>query len=52
MHGSAGFADTELRAFEGALALPAIQRAQAGALADLDALGDALYGRVASMAEG
>ena len=51
MHGSASLADAELRVFEAALGLPAIQRAQAGALADLDAVSDALYGRAVPAAE-
>jgi len=52
VHGSAGFADEELGVFESALGLSAIKRAQGGMLADLDALSDALYGRVASAAGG
>jgi len=51
VHGSASLADAELRVFEAALGLPAIQRAQAGALADLDAVSDALYGRAVPAAE-
>ena len=37
--------DAELSDFERALGLSAIQRAQAGLLADMDLVADALYGR-------
>jgi alkylation response protein AidB-like acyl-CoA dehydrogenase len=48
--GAGGVADAELPAFEQALGLPAIHRAQAGLLADMDSIADALYGRSASRA--
>jgi alkylation response protein AidB-like acyl-CoA dehydrogenase len=45
--GAGGVTDGEMSAFEAALGLPAIHRAQAGLLADMDSIGDALYGRAA-----
>ena len=39
--------DSEMAAFEVALGLPAIHRAQAGRIADMDYIADVLYGRVA-----
>ncbi len=42
---AAGPQDTDLGLFEGSLGLPAVHRAQAGLLADMDAARDALYGR-------
>ena len=48
--GAAGVADHEIAAFETALGLPAIHRAQAGLLADMDAVADVLYHRAAKAA--
>jgi acyl-CoA dehydrogenase len=45
--GSASVTDSELAALEAALGLPAIHRAQAGLIADMDYISDVLYGRVA-----
>jgi alkylation response protein AidB-like acyl-CoA dehydrogenase len=45
--GSGGVTDAEMAAFETSLGLPAIHRAQAGLLADMDLVSDVLYGRVA-----
>ncbi|MCC6521118.1 MAG: acyl-CoA dehydrogenase family protein [Polyangiaceae bacterium] len=45
VRGAGGVADGELQAFQAALGLPEIHAAQAGLLADLDAVADALYGR-------
>ncbi|MCK6553792.1 acyl-CoA dehydrogenase family protein [Candidatus Binatia bacterium] len=43
--GGGAVADAEVPAFEAALGLPAIHRAQAGLLADMDAIADLVYGR-------
>jgi len=43
--GAGGISDPEMAAFELALGLPAIHRAQAGLIADMDYLADVLYGR-------
>ena len=43
--GAGGIASSELSAFEAAINLPAIHRAQAGLISDLDHVGDVLYGR-------
>ncbi len=43
--GAGGATDAEIPAFEAALGLPAIHRAQAGLIADMDYLADVLYGR-------
>jgi alkylation response protein AidB-like acyl-CoA dehydrogenase len=48
--GAGGVSDTEIAAFEAALGLPAIHRAQAGLIADMDYIGDVLYGRAAKRA--
>jgi alkylation response protein AidB-like acyl-CoA dehydrogenase len=45
--GAGGVNDAELSAFEAALGLPAIHRAQAGLIADMDFVSDVLYGRAA-----
>jgi len=42
--------ETEMTAFERAVGLPAIHRGQAGLMADMDYIGDVLYGRVAKRA--
>jgi alkylation response protein AidB-like acyl-CoA dehydrogenase len=46
--GAGGVAEAELPAFEASLGLPAIHRAQAGLVADMDRIADALYGRTSS----
>ena len=43
---AADVGDAEMAAFEAALGLPAIHRAQAGLLADMDYVADVLYNRV------
>jgi alkylation response protein AidB-like acyl-CoA dehydrogenase len=45
--GAGGVSDAELPAFETVLGLTAIHRAQAGLMADMDSVGDVLYGRAA-----
>jgi alkylation response protein AidB-like acyl-CoA dehydrogenase len=45
--GAGGVNDAEMAAFETSLGLPAIHRAQAGLIADMDYIADVLYGRVA-----
>jgi alkylation response protein AidB-like acyl-CoA dehydrogenase len=45
--GAGGVTEAELPAFEASLGLPAIRRAQAGLVADMDLVADALYGRAA-----
>ena len=45
--GAGGLTDAELPAFEASLGLQAIRRAQAGLVADMDLVADALYGRTA-----
>jgi alkylation response protein AidB-like acyl-CoA dehydrogenase len=45
--GAGGVSEAELPAFETALGLPAIHRAQAGLIADMDLVADAIYGRAA-----
>jgi alkylation response protein AidB-like acyl-CoA dehydrogenase len=48
--GAGGVSDAEMAAFETSLGLPAIHRAQAGLIADMDYVGDVLYGRAAKQA--
>ncbi|HEV3276532.1 MAG TPA: acyl-CoA dehydrogenase family protein [Terriglobia bacterium] len=43
--GAGGVSDSEMTVFEVALGLPAIHRAQAGLISDMDYIGDVLYGR-------
>ncbi len=43
--GAGGVSDADMPAFEAALGLPAIHRAQAGLIADMDYVADVLYGR-------
>jgi acyl-CoA dehydrogenase len=43
--GAGGIASSELSVFETAINLPAIHRAQAGLISDLDHVADVLYGR-------
>jgi alkylation response protein AidB-like acyl-CoA dehydrogenase len=45
--GAGGVSDAELAAFEASLGLPAIHRAQAGLISDMDLVGDVLYARAA-----
>jgi alkylation response protein AidB-like acyl-CoA dehydrogenase len=45
--GSGGVTDAEMPAFETSLGLPAIHRAQAGSVSDMDHVADVLYGRTA-----
>jgi alkylation response protein AidB-like acyl-CoA dehydrogenase len=45
--GGAGISSAELPAFETSIGLPAIHRAQAGLISDLDFVADVLYGRAA-----
>jgi acyl-CoA dehydrogenase len=45
--GAGGVSDAELPAFEASLGVAAIHRAQAGLVADMDLVADALYGRAA-----
>jgi alkylation response protein AidB-like acyl-CoA dehydrogenase len=45
--GAGGVSDSEMVAFETALGLPAVHRAQAGLIADMDSIADVLYGRTA-----
>jgi alkylation response protein AidB-like acyl-CoA dehydrogenase len=45
--GASGINESEIAAFEQSLGLPAVHRAQAGLIADMDYIGDVLYGRVA-----
>jgi len=45
--GAGGVSDAELGAFETGLGMPAIRRAQAGLVADMDYVADVLYGRTA-----
>jgi alkylation response protein AidB-like acyl-CoA dehydrogenase len=48
--GAGGVNENDVAAFETALGLPAIHRAQAGLMADLDFVADAIYGRSAKTA--
>jgi len=45
--GAGGVSDSEMAAFEAALGLPGVHRAQAGLIADMDYVADVLYGRAA-----
>lgn len=49
--GAGGVSAAELAAFETSLGLPAIHRAQAGLISDLDYIADVLYGRAAKRTE-
>jgi alkylation response protein AidB-like acyl-CoA dehydrogenase len=49
--GAGGVTDAEMTAFEADLGLPAIHRAQAGLIADMDYVADVLYSRVKKEAE-
>src|SRR5512142_1639028 len=48
--GSGGVTDAEMAAFETSLRLPAVHRAQAGLIADMDFIADVLYNRAAKNA--
>jgi alkylation response protein AidB-like acyl-CoA dehydrogenase len=48
--GAGGVSDSEMTVFEVALGLPAIHRAQAGLISDMDYIGDVLYGRASKSA--
>jgi alkylation response protein AidB-like acyl-CoA dehydrogenase len=45
--GAGGVSDADMAAFEAAVGLPAILRAQSGLIADMDFIADVLYGRAA-----
>jgi hypothetical protein len=45
--GAGGLSPSEISAFETSINLPAIHRAQAGLITDLDFVADILYGRAA-----
>ena len=49
--GSGGVSDSDVAAFEAALGSPAIHRAQAGLVSDMDYIADVLYNRVAKREE-
>jgi len=49
--GAGGVKDSEMTAFEAALGLPAIHRAQSGLISDMDYVADVLYNRVAKREE-
>ena len=48
--GAGGVSDAEMSPFENILGLPAIHRAQAGLISDMDFIADVLYARVAKPA--
>jgi len=48
--GAGGISEAEIPAFEAAIGLPAIHRAQLGWIADLDSVADVIYGRAAKVA--
>ena len=50
IRGAGGVSDTDIAAFETSLGLPAIHRAQAGLLSDMDYIADVLYDRAAKRA--
>jgi alkylation response protein AidB-like acyl-CoA dehydrogenase len=49
--GAGGLSDSDTTAFEAALGLPAVHRAQAGLISDMDYVADVLYNRVAKREE-
>jgi alkylation response protein AidB-like acyl-CoA dehydrogenase len=49
--GAGGVSDANMAAFEAGLGLPAVHRAQAGLIADMDYVADVLYSRVKKEAE-
>jgi alkylation response protein AidB-like acyl-CoA dehydrogenase len=48
--GAGGVSDVEMPAFEAALGLPSVHRAQLGLVSDMDYLSDVIYGRAAKLA--
>jgi len=48
--GAGGVSDAEMSAFETSLQLPAVHRAQAGLISDMDYIADVLYARAAKPA--
>ena len=50
IRGAGGVSDTDIAAFETSLGLPAIHRAQAGLLSEMDYIADVLYDRAAKRA--
>jgi len=48
--GAGGVSDVEMPAFEAALGLPSVHRAQVGVVSDMDYLSDVIYGRAAKIA--
>jgi hypothetical protein len=51
IRGADGVSEADLPAFETSLGLPAIHRAQAGLISDMDYIADVLYGRAAKHAQ-
>jgi alkylation response protein AidB-like acyl-CoA dehydrogenase len=49
--GANGVSDAEMAAFEASLGLPAVHRAQAGLISDMDDIADVLYDRAAKQAK-
>jgi alkylation response protein AidB-like acyl-CoA dehydrogenase len=49
--GAGGVSDADMTAFEVSLGLPAVHRAQAGLISDMDYIADVLYGRAAKHIE-
>jgi alkylation response protein AidB-like acyl-CoA dehydrogenase len=49
--GAGGVAEADVAGFETALGLPAIHRAQAGLISDMDAIADAVYNRTAKQTQ-
>jgi len=49
--GACGVSDADMAGFEASLGLPAIHRAQAGLISDMDYFADVLYGRATKHAE-
>jgi acyl-CoA dehydrogenase len=49
--GANGVSDAEMAAFEASLGLPAVHRAQAGLMSDMDYIADVLYDRAAKQAK-
>jgi hypothetical protein len=48
--GAGGLGDSEITKFENALGLPAIHRAQAGLIGDMDYISDVIYDRLGKSA--
>ena len=49
--GAGGVSDSEMAAFEASLGLPAVHRAQAGLISDMDYIADVLFNRTAKEVE-